>query len=65
MQTQEILQHFYETEVEKRRLNYLLALEDYFQASKDSLAEDFRKAFQRICQQLQQQQEQQKEQVNI
>lgn len=60
MQTQEILQHFYETEVEKRRLNYLLALEDYFQASKDSLAEDFRKAFQRICQQLQQQQEQQK-----
>ena len=60
MQTQEILQHFYETEVEKRRLNYLLALEDYFQSSKDVLAEDFRSAFQRICKVLQQQQELQK-----
>ncbi|MBD8032014.1 pentapeptide repeat-containing protein [Solibacillus merdavium] len=56
MQTQEILQHFYEKEVEKRRQNHLLAMEVYFQASKDSLAEDFRKAFQRICRQLQQQQ---------
>ncbi|MGE7090732.1 pentapeptide repeat-containing protein [Lysinibacillus sp. NPDC048646] len=56
MQAQEILQHFYETEVEKRRLKYLLALEDFFQASKDELAEDFQKSFQNICLQLHQQQ---------
>lgn len=56
MQAQGVLQHFYEIEVEKRRLTYLLALEDFFQASKDTLAEDFRKSFQVICQQLQQQQ---------
>ncbi|MFJ5566405.1 pentapeptide repeat-containing protein [Lysinibacillus xylanilyticus] len=56
MQAEEILQHFYETEVEKRRLKHLLALEDFFQASKDELAEEFRKSFQTICRQLQQQQ---------
>lgn len=56
MQAQEILQHFYDTEVEKRRLNYLLLLEDFFQASKDQLAEDFRSSFQKVCQQLAQQQ---------
>lgn len=56
MQTQGVLQHFYEVEVEKRRLKYLLMLEDFFQASKDKLAEDFKMSFQKICQQLGEQQ---------
>ncbi|WP_155591528.1 pentapeptide repeat-containing protein [Lysinibacillus cavernae] len=56
MQTQGVLQHFYDAEVEKRRLKYLLMLEDFFQASKDKLAEEFRKSFQTVCQQLGQQQ---------
>ncbi|MEG0578792.1 MAG: hypothetical protein RR490_02635, partial [Niameybacter sp.] len=56
MQVEGVLQHFYETEVEKRRLKYLLALEDFFQASKEELAEEFKKSFQNICLQLQQQQ---------
>lgn len=56
MQTQGVLQHFYDNEVEKRRLKYLLLLEDFFQASKDKLADDFRMSFQKICQQLKQQQ---------
>ncbi|ATP40168.1 hypothetical protein CSE16_08975 [Solibacillus sp. R5-41] len=61
MQAEGILQHFYETEVEKRRLKYLLALEDYFQGSKDELAEEFKESFLNICLQLQQEQaEQQK-----
>lgn len=56
MQTQGVLQHFYDTEVAKRRLKYLLLLEDYFQASKEQLAEEFRKSFQKVCVQLAQQQ---------
>lgn len=59
MHAEGVLQHFYETEVEKRRLKYLLALENYFQTSKDELAEEFKKSFQDICLQLQQQQAQQ------
>ena len=56
MQAQEVLQHFYDTEVEKRRLKYLLLLENFFQASREKLAEEFQKTFQQICQQLGQQQ---------
>ncbi|MFJ7405393.1 MULTISPECIES: pentapeptide repeat-containing protein [unclassified Lysinibacillus] len=56
MQTKGVLQHFYDTEVEKRRLKYLLLLEDFFQDSKDKLAEEFRKSFQKVCLELGQQQ---------
>lgn len=59
MQAEGILQHFYEKEVEKRRLKYLLALEDFFQASKEEVAQQFRESFQSICLQLQKQQAQQ------
>ncbi|MEC1180066.1 pentapeptide repeat-containing protein [Metasolibacillus meyeri] len=62
MQTAGILQHFYDIEVPKRRLHYLLALEDFFQANKERLAAQFQQDFQAICQALKQQQiQQQKE----
>lgn len=59
MQAEGVLQHFYEKEVEKRRLNYLLAIEDFFQASKEEIAQQFKRSFQSICLQLQKQQSQQ------
>ncbi|WP_042473904.1 pentapeptide repeat-containing protein [Bacillus ndiopicus] len=59
MQEVKILQHFYDIEVPKRRLHYLLALEDFFQVNKEQLAAQFQQDFQIICQELKQQQTQQ------
>lgn len=52
LQTETILQNFYEMEVTKSRENHLLALERYFQGSLDVLAEEFRNAFKTICSEL-------------
>lgn len=56
MQTGEVLNYFYEIEVEKRRLKYVEALEDFFQNSLKELSSEFSNAFQQICIQLQKQQ---------
>lgn len=56
VQTDRILQHFYEVEVPQHRLRYLLALEDFFQTAKEQLTQQFQQDFQRICQELKQQQ---------
>lgn len=49
MQREKVYKHFLESEVEKRRIEKLLALEHFFQSSKDELAEEFRQSFKEIC----------------
>ena len=60
MQTGEVLTHFYEIEVEKRRSKYVEAIEEFFQHSIKELSSEFSKSFQEICIQLQKQQVTQK-----
>ncbi|MBE1555942.1 pentapeptide repeat-containing protein [Sporosarcina limicola] len=58
MHREEVLQHFLENEVEKRRIENLLALEHFFQTSKDELAEEFKQSFKKICFSIKEQQTQ-------
>ena len=49
VQREEVLQHFLENVVEKRKVENLRALEYFFQVSKDELAGEFRQSFRGIC----------------
>lgn len=56
LQTETIIQNFYETEVVKSRENHLLALERYVQGSIDVLVTEFKNSFKAICNELYKQQ---------
>lgn len=58
VQSGEVLEHFLENVVGKRKVENLRALEHFFQVSKDELAGEFRQSFREICRSFKEQETQ-------